>query len=1045
MNLSKFPSEYDTFNNKTELTHVDFSNYNRRDYLLKKTDRTNAESIELNTLTVALKDKIIFADDINILYHAISNLQVFTKESFKNYFRYRGNWSSSPDEPYKIFNVVTYNDGIDNGIYMAIENPENYLPTDSSKWLKITSKGDTGAQGLPGINLNYYGDYSSDLTYNKSNLITWMGSVYYSTQDNVKGIDPNNTTYWKLFMSGTGENLGALLTEDKTGLVPAINEIHNDINSADYKTIQSTSDFISVPQDCVGGYAKLKMTGNSYINFILNGSFTSTNNWNGIGCVLSASNNTLNLLGNGTSAKTKIDQITNVDYIFGKKIFVRCKIEPFNTSCLNITIQISDSTTLNSIQKVTQTIPIINKQYVLYDIFTLPSTGSGKVKIDVYAEYADAITSSNKAIKVQEVMLLDLDIQNNLYSLTKDEVNQKVHFWFNALNYANYINIKTTGRNIWGSRKSADDVLRIVRSKNNAYLTTVDGRNVIAIKGSSDIVNKILFDKFKKNTQYSIQVDCKKAENNVGAFFIIEYSDGTYETISPISTNWEKIIITTHNNKSVDCLKLSYSNETLSFYDYNTFQLEEGSQISSYQEYTETIQDINQPLKSLPNGIYDTIDGGKLIQRISDPIIADDKLIWSKLTSSYTNVDIWYTKIPNGTLDYNGEHRILASNYKFISGTTLAFTDNTSPEYMSYNIDQTMALLIKAPKGQDINTYILNNKIRSVIYQLNSPVIKNINTQDLLVEPNGLIINDPVVCEISMASNDGYIYIQNQIDLILDVIYVSEINIFNGRETILPLSELVISPELTSFKLNNITTSGNYYRYCYKHVNRVSPTLNIAYPVNIKTQTDIACDMLNKINNNININSYLNYISHNNISNEISNLNTSINNKLNYEHAVSGEHKSGSAKVLQGNIANAPNNNSLNPGTIFVHTASVKPVVYVDTGVTWKAITAMGPTYEVVVDTTIASLNAMTGDTVTIPFIAGHNYYHFSVDCANAITLYGVQPINPVNGNPPAIYACLKYQGGDTGSRSYSIALFNNDSVAHTNIKVQVIAIKNIL
>jgi hypothetical protein len=1038
LNLSVFPNDYDIFNDKTELSASDIANFKRWQTLKVKTDRTNAESIELNSLTIALRGKLFFPDDLNILYHAMKNLQVFTKETFKNYFKYCDEWSLIVD--YQIFNTVTY----DGSVYMAYVKPNGALPTDASKWLKISSKGEKGEQGLSGadgINLIYKHVYNNTTTYGSDDLVTYNGSIYYCKQDGVVNILPTNTTYWELFMSGTGEDFDSLSTSARTSLVSAINEIYHSIMIDEFNTIETSESFTNIPSDCVNGIADVKFKGNTYWNRVINSNFVDISNWTGVGATLTATNNVLTISGNGTITSPKVEQVINVDFVPNKKIFIRCKLKSKSSSCINAYMQVSGSSTAGTVQKINQNAPYFDKEYIIYGLVTLPSNGAGKVKLSIGHDYADATTSNNKSIEIKEVLLLDLSYQKNLENLTSNQINKRVPEWFDGKKSVRKINITTSGKNIWGSLKAAQDIVGIVKSRSHAYLTTVDGREILALKGSDILTNKIIFNKFKENTQYTIQIYGKKSTNDLGGFFVIYYTDGSYDTLLPSSTTWNNIILTTAVDKSVSDIKLSYNTaNAINYYDYNTFQIEEGNLNTEYKKYKEFAQNINQytQLKSLPNGIFDSIENNVFIQRVSDPVTLDETKNWTKATSSYVNVDVYYTKILDGTTDYNGQYRVDIVNYKFISGTTLNFTDDLSAEFMSYNVDGSMAIFVKIPKNNDIVSYISLNKVRSVEYQLSNPIINKINIKPTYVEKNGIISNNLVICNTSVCS-DGKISV-SQYEPIYEVLWVEEVSSNNMLLKFIPLDELVLANDKLSFTIGDLLEEGKIYKYFYKY-NGVLPTLEISYPINIKAQSNKNSEYLSIVNDDYELYKSTNDINLLNIESEIQSNSSSFNEKIQLEHTSIGEHRSGTAKALQGDIAIAPSPNPTNPGKLFVHTASIKPIVYIDTGSNWKAVTAIAPTFEIVVDTTISSISSLSTTSVSIPFVTGHNHFNFSVDCQTAVTYYGM----PNNDSPQGLYVFLMTQGeGVLGTKSYSIVLVNKYNIGHSNINLQVVAMKNI-
>lgn len=185
--------------------------------------------------------------------------------------------------------------------------------------------------------------------------------------------------------------------------------------------------------------------------------------------------------------------------------------------------------------------------------------------------------------------------------------------------------LKSVGKNLWGSKKAAEDVVKAVNNPSYAYLTQKDGRNVLAWAGNSTYMNVTIFDKFKPNTQYTISVYARSENISTrGGYFIIEYSDGSITEFYTTDNTWQLIKTTSTNGKSIKRFYANYGSSTaITYYDYDTLQLEEGTVATPYEPYTESTAytPAGEPLRSLPNGIKDEIsvvgaDKGTLVQRV---------------------------------------------------------------------------------------------------------------------------------------------------------------------------------------------------------------------------------------------------------------------------------------------------------------------------------------------------------------------------------------------------------------------------------------------
>lgn len=224
---SQFPNGYDTFLVHSDPQSSDMTNVLRYKELKQKTTLTTAEETELNTLATTLRNKLFLAEDWNLLSDAMSNMQVFVKDTILQYYNHRGDWTATPDPAYTIFNTVRYTDG---QIYLALQTPGSTAPTDATVWLLIGKKGDEGAQGPAGANLVPRGAYDSLTAYSMYDLVTYDGDTYYAKQATTGNL-PSNATYWEPFVSGFGEDLSQLNTTHKASIVGAINEVNTGLTT----------------------------------------------------------------------------------------------------------------------------------------------------------------------------------------------------------------------------------------------------------------------------------------------------------------------------------------------------------------------------------------------------------------------------------------------------------------------------------------------------------------------------------------------------------------------------------------------------------------------------------------------------------------------------------------------------------------------------------------------------------------------------------------------------------------------------------------------
>lgn len=183
-NRSTFPNQIDTFIEHVDISPFDIANVQRYQELKLKPNKTSAEIEELNNLTVLLRDKILTPEDFNKLQDAMVNIETFTKDTLTNYYKYMGEYNSTT--AYKTFNSVMYN----GDIYLALYDVQGILPTDTSKWLKISQKGDKGDKAF-----NWKGTYDNNTSYVVDDVVYYNGSSYVCIR-NSTGHLPIDVAYW---------------------------------------------------------------------------------------------------------------------------------------------------------------------------------------------------------------------------------------------------------------------------------------------------------------------------------------------------------------------------------------------------------------------------------------------------------------------------------------------------------------------------------------------------------------------------------------------------------------------------------------------------------------------------------------------------------------------------------------------------------------------------------------------------------------------------------------------------------------------------------
>jgi hypothetical protein len=259
-NLSVFPSGgVDVFQRHYDIQASDIPLIQQYQQLLMNPNRTPDQDTQLLNLKNQLIDKLIFADDMNKLQDAITNIETFFLNNVDGYvqtkqaemdaevnkFTYMGTYN--PSTTYMRKNIVTY---LGESYICQQDNTVGQTPdptnANTTYWAKIAPKGDKGDKGDPGAVWVFRNAYSSTANYNINDAVQYNGALYVCIAP-CTNIDPTNTTYWSLAVNCTPQNnsitnsmftsdvqvgsLATLTTNDKSSVTNAINEVNGKVNN----------------------------------------------------------------------------------------------------------------------------------------------------------------------------------------------------------------------------------------------------------------------------------------------------------------------------------------------------------------------------------------------------------------------------------------------------------------------------------------------------------------------------------------------------------------------------------------------------------------------------------------------------------------------------------------------------------------------------------------------------------------------------------------------------------------------------------------------
>lgn len=394
-------------------------------------------------------------------------------------------------------------------------------------------------------------------------------------------------------------------------------------------------------------------------------------------------------------------------------------------------------------------------------------------------------------------------------ALTEAELGARYHYVDGTKSTLSAIRVMSVGKNILGGEKFAQSVIKAVGSPTHAYKTTVDNRNVLALVGGSAVLGKTVFDKFKENTQYTLQVYAKRGEAIDGGIFQFLYTDGTTQTLYP-STSWKKTVVTSYAGKTIRALVTFYGSAgKINYYDIDTFQIEEGTTATEYEPYKEDAIYITAKnpetgeileLRSLPNGVKDEvrISEGKLIKRIGEK-----------------------TNVASGAVINYAD---MADN-----GTYYAWNDDGETE--------------TGVKGDTLGI-----DATELIYQLAQPIESNVPAQEISAGPGDTVMWLPHKKDKGLYTETGFI-ISDQSLPIKSLISVKKKDLATGQDVDIDLSTCIVAGDGLSFT-SSALVEGDSIVCVYEYDDSLGtiPQIVVKYNNNFKAQTESNTEAIQRNN-----------------------------------------------------------------------------------------------------------------------------------------------------------------------------------------------------
>jgi len=229
-NRSTFPEQIDSLPELLSLSADQYVNAERYRTLLVKTNKTPDEIIELNQLSITLKNYIIDPETWNKFSDICIGLETFFSSEVQGYIdtkqiafdstitektnlfdvklnRFTFLDEYNPITQYRIWNTLSYQ----GESYLCILDSLGNLPTNTTYFKKIAQRGAQGEVGASGTGLRFKGAWSGSTSYLVDDGIQYLGAYFGCLQDNI-GQEPNPnqaTAYWALAV-GKGQSTGTV-------------------------------------------------------------------------------------------------------------------------------------------------------------------------------------------------------------------------------------------------------------------------------------------------------------------------------------------------------------------------------------------------------------------------------------------------------------------------------------------------------------------------------------------------------------------------------------------------------------------------------------------------------------------------------------------------------------------------------------------------------------------------------------------------------------------------------------------------------------------
>lgn len=275
---------------------------------------------------------------------------------------------------------------------------------------------------------------------------------------------------------------------------------------------------------------------------------------------------------------------------------------------------------------------------------------------------------------------------------------------------------------------NAEEMVKLATENDigSAYvIKNIFERNILMINASSDASRSIRFQdgKFKENTSYYIHIEMYSYNSSFtsgkyGVIVYFDFTDGTNQNIQVVNTSdFQARDIVTPNNKTVKNIRFSYSYHSTAYIDIDKSYISEYNEYSTAKEVA-TLIVLDDPLRSLPNGVCDTCENGVITRRVGKVVYdGSDNEAW---TQAQTSDDLFRYNIGiNVSTSLN--NKFLISHLKYLSNWDGVMTE---PGYCVLG-DNFLRIIVASKSVEELKTWLQSNPI-TVLYELATPVYEKV-------------------------------------------------------------------------------------------------------------------------------------------------------------------------------------------------------------------------------------------------------------------------------------------------------------------------------